>query len=155
MLFHGTRPKMKTEILVADKVILTHMRGIRREDFIEQLARKTALPLVAMLSSPEMQWVSLKNVNIPLQRRSDSLSKEMRLFFCHYNDQLYVEAEKLDTMVPLVNNNDVVALLSELKEHTPEGDVDVARKCIKVSNQLRRALCQYTSIGYMPHLPFV
>jgi len=40
----------------------------------------------------------------------------MRVFFCKYNDPLYVKVEKLDIMVRLASDNNVDALLSELKE---------------------------------------
>jgi AP-1 complex subunit beta-1 len=96
---------------------MIHMRGIRREDLSKQLIRKMAPPLVTLLSSPpEVQWVALRNVNLLLQKRPDLLSNEMRVFFCKYNDPLYVKIEKLDIMVRLANDNNVDALLSELKE---------------------------------------
>ena len=40
----------------------------------------------------------------------------MRVFFCKYNDPLYVKVEKLDIMVRLADEHNVDALLSELKE---------------------------------------
>jgi len=96
---------------------MIHMRGVRREDLIKQLVRKMAPPLVTLLSSPpEVQWVALRNINLLLQKRPDILSNEMRVFFCKYNDPLYVKVEKLDIMVRLAADNNVDALLSELKE---------------------------------------
>lgn len=99
------------------QVIMIHMRSIRREELSRQLVRKMAPPLVTLLSSPpEVQWVALRNVNLLLQKQPDLLSTEMRVFFCKYNDPLYVKVEKLDIMVRLANDNNVDALLSELKE---------------------------------------
>lgn len=93
------------------------MRNVRREELVKQLVRKMAPPLVTLLSSPpEVQWVALRNINLLLQKRSDILSNEMRVFFCKYNDPLYVKVEKLDIMVRLAGENNVDALLSELKE---------------------------------------
>ena len=40
----------------------------------------------------------------------------MRVFFCKYNDPLYVKVEKLDIMVRLAGESNIDALLSELKE---------------------------------------
>ena len=51
-----------------------------------------------------------------LQKRPDTLSNEMRVFFCKYNDPPYVKVEKLDIMVRLANDNNVDTLLGELKE---------------------------------------
>ncbi|KAG9310856.1 armadillo-type protein [Chiua virens] len=99
-------------VLAAVKVIMIHMRNIRREEFSKQLIRKMAPPLVTLLSSPpEVQWVALRNVNLLLQKQGDLLSNEMRVFFCKYNDPLYVKVEKLDIMVRLANDNNVDALL--------------------------------------------
>ncbi|EPQ55646.1 Adaptor protein complex beta subunit [Gloeophyllum trabeum ATCC 11539] len=123
-------------VFAAVKVIMIHMRGIRREDLCKQFIRKMAPPLVTLLSSPpEVQWVALRNINLLLQKRSDLLQNEMRVFFCKYNDPLYVKVEKLDIMVRLANDNNVDALLSELKEYASEVDVDFVRKSIKAIGQ--------------------
>ncbi|KAG7087653.1 hypothetical protein E1B28_013601 [Marasmius oreades] len=123
-------------VLAAVKVIMIHIRGVHREDLIKQLIRKMAPPLVTLLSSPpEVQWVALRNINLLLQKRSDILQNEMRVFFCKYNDPLYVKVEKLDIMVRLAGENNVDALLSELKEYSSEVDVDFVRKSIKAIGQ--------------------
>ena len=44
------------------------------------------------------------------------LKNDVKVFFCKYNDPLYVKVEKLDIMVRLAGENNVDALLSELKE---------------------------------------
>ncbi|KAG1816365.1 adaptin N terminal region-domain-containing protein [Suillus subaureus] len=123
-------------VLAAMKVIMIHIRNVRRDDLVKQLIRKMAPPLVTLLSSPpEVQWVALRNINLLLQKRSDLLSNEMRVFFCKYNDPLYVKIEKLDIMVRLASDNNVDALLSELKEYSSEVDVDFVRKSIKAIGQ--------------------
>ncbi|KAF7336049.1 AP complex subunit beta [Mycena sanguinolenta] len=123
-------------VLAAVKVIMIHMRAVEREDFIKQLVRKMAPPLVTLLSSPpEVQWVALRNINLLLQKRPEILANEMRVFFCKYNDPLYVKIEKLDIMVRLASEHNVDALLSELKEYASEVDVDFVRRGIKAIGQ--------------------
>ncbi|TFY79476.1 hypothetical protein EWM64_g4535 [Hericium alpestre] len=123
-------------VLGAVRVIMIHMRNVKREELTKQLVRKMAPPLVTLLSSPpEVQWVALRNINLLLQKRSDILSNEMRVFFCKYNDPLYVKVEKLDIMVRLAGENNVDALLSELKEYASEVDVDFVRRSIKAIGQ--------------------
>ena len=96
---------------------MIHMRDITSPTLTKQLVRKMAPPLVTLLSNPpEVQWVALRNINLLLQKRPDILSSEMRVFFCKYNDPLYVKVEKLDIMVRLAGESNVDALLSELKE---------------------------------------
>ncbi|KAJ3476998.1 hypothetical protein NLI96_g10766 [Meripilus lineatus] len=123
-------------VLAAVKVIMIHIRGVHSENLTKQLIRKMAPPLVTLLSNPpEVQWVALRNINLLLQKRPDILSNEMRVFFCKYNDPPYVKVEKLDIMVRLAGENNVDALLSELKEYASEVDVDFVRKSIKAIGQ--------------------
>ncbi|KAL4071084.1 AP-1 complex subunit beta [Scleroderma yunnanense] len=84
-----------------------------------------ALPLTTPLSSPpEVQW-----------RWPNLLSNEMYIFFCKYNDPLYVKVEKLDIMVWLTNDNNIDVLLSKLKEYASEVNVDFVCKSIKAIRQ--------------------
>lgn len=100
------------------QLVMIHMRDINSENLVKTLVRKMAPPLVTLLSNPpEVQWVALRNINLLLQKRPDMLSNEMRVFFCKYNDPLYVKVEKLDIMVRLASENNVDPLLSELKEY--------------------------------------
>ncbi|CAK5273004.1 unnamed protein product [Mycena citricolor] len=123
-------------VLAAVKVVMIHIRGVSREDLVKQFLRKMAPPLVTLLSSPpEVQWVALRNINLLLQKRPEILANEMRVFFCKYNDPLYVKVEKLDIMVRLASDNNLDALLSELKEYASEVDVDFVRKSIKAIGQ--------------------
>ncbi|KAI9061876.1 Adaptor protein complex beta subunit [Trametes sanguinea] len=123
-------------VLSAIKVVMIHMRGIHTENVQKTLIRKMAPPLVTLLSNPpEVQWVALRNINLLLQKRPDILSNEMRVFFCKYNDPLYVKVEKLDIMVRLATEKNVDPLLSELKEYAQEVDVDFVRRSIKAIGQ--------------------
>lgn len=123
-------------VLAAVKVIMIHMRSVRQDNLTKTFIRKMAPPLVTLLSNPpEVQWVALRNINLLLQKRPDLLSNEMRVFFCKYNDPLYVKVEKLDIMVRLAGESNVDALLSELKEYASEVDVDFVRRSIKAIGQ--------------------
>ena len=74
-----------------NQAIMIHMRGVTGEQLTKTLIRKMAPPLVTLLSSPpEVQWVALRNINLLLQKQSGILKNEMRVFFCKYNDPLYV-----------------------------------------------------------------
>jgi vesicle coat complex subunit len=61
--------------------------------------------------------VALRNINLILQKRSDILSSEIRVFFCKYNDPPYVKMEKLQLLMKLVNERNVDQFISELKEY--------------------------------------
>ncbi|KAJ1967736.1 beta-adaptin [Dispira parvispora] len=119
-------------VLSAIKVLLKYFNFVDNPDMETQLARKMTPPLVTLLSSaPEVQYVALRNINLILQKRPDILNREMRVFFCKYNDPLYVKYEKLAIMVRLCNDKNYDHLLAELKEYANEVDVDFVRKAIK------------------------
>ena len=135
---------------------MIHIRKVRRDDLIKQLIRKMAPPLVTLLSSPpEVQWVALRNINLLLQKRSDLLSNEMRVFFCKYNDPLYVKIEKLDIMVRLASDGNVDALLSELKEWAiPVFSVCTADHSRQIRIRGRRRLCSEEHQSHRPDSDF-
>lgn len=70
-----------------------------------------------LASAPEVQYVSLRNINLILQKRPDILQNDVRVFFCKYNDPPYVKREKLEIMIKLCNEKNIDQLLSELKEY--------------------------------------
>ncbi|CAD6187762.1 unnamed protein product [Caenorhabditis auriculariae] len=101
-------------------------------DFITQLTKKLAPPMVTLLSAePEIQYVALRNINLIVQKRPDILKQEMKVFFVKYNDPIYVKMEKLDIMIRLAQQNNIAQVLSELKEYATEVDVDFVRKSVR------------------------
>ena len=128
-------------VLGAVKVVLVHMEATSKPEFVQQLIRKMAPPLVTLVSAePEVQWVALRNINLILQKYPEILSNELRIFFCKYNDPPYVKAEKVDVMIKLAKENNVDMLLSELKEYASEVDVDFVRRAIRAIGQCAIAI---------------
>lgn len=94
------------------------------------------MKLVTLVSSqPEVQYVALRNINLLLQKQPDILTKEMRVFFCKYNDPPYVKLEKLEIMIRIANEKNVDQLLMELKEYSLEVDMDFVRRAVKAIGQ--------------------
>ncbi|GAA6025264.1 hypothetical protein JCM8202_001941 [Rhodotorula sphaerocarpa] len=123
-------------VLAAIKVVMVHIEKIGNAEFVRNILRKMAPPLVTLVSSaPEVQWVALRNINLILQKRPEALSNEMRVFFCKYNDPPYVKVEKLEIMIKLVAEKNVDTFLSELKEYASEVDVDFVRRSIRAIGQ--------------------
>lgn len=86
-------------------------------------------------SAPEVQYVALRNIDLLLQAKPDILSKELRVFFCKYNDPPYVKLQKLEIMVRIANDKNVDQLLAELKEYALEVDMDFVRRAVKAIGQ--------------------
>ncbi|KAF2819753.1 Adaptor protein complex beta subunit [Ophiobolus disseminans] len=123
-------------VLAAVKVVFLHMRHISPE-LTKSYSKKMAPPLVTLVSSaPEVQYVALRNIDLLLQKQSDILSKEMRVFFCKYNDPPYLKMQKLEIMVRIANDKNVDQLLAELKEYAMEVDMDFVRRAVKAIGQV-------------------
>ena len=97
-------------------------------------ANPVAVTLVA--SQPEVQYVALRNIDLLLQAKPDILSKELRVFFCKYNDPPYVKLQKLEIMVRIANDKNFEQLLAELKEYALEVDMDFVRRAVKAIGQV-------------------
>mmetsp|Transcript_11705 Transcript_11705/g.26042 ORF Transcript_11705/g.26042 Transcript_11705/m.26042 type:complete len:891 (-) Transcript_11705:3-2675(-) len=120
-------------VMSAVKVILSYMElmGSANSDSIRHLTRKLAPPLVTLLNSePEIQYVALRNINLIVQKRPHILENEIKVFFCKYNDPIYVKLEKLEIIIKLVTEKNIDQVLLELKEYATEVDVDFVRKAV-------------------------
>ena len=120
-------------VLSAVRVLMKYMEMMAQDaDFVNNLSKKLAPPLVTLLSSePEVQYVALRNINLIIQKRADVLRHEMKVFFVKYNDPIYVKLEKLDIMIRLASQSNIAQVLSELKEYATEVDVDFVRKSVR------------------------
>ncbi|XP_072024601.1 AP-1 complex subunit beta-1-like isoform X1 [Amphiura filiformis] len=120
-------------VLSAVKVLMKFMEVMNPSgEYITTLTKKLAPPLVTLLSAePEVQYVALRNINLIVQKRSDILKQEMKVFFVKYNDPIYVKLEKLDIMIRLASQGNIAQVLAELKEYATEVDVDFVRKSVR------------------------
>ncbi|XP_047337436.1 beta-adaptin-like protein C [Impatiens glandulifera] len=119
-------------VLSAVKMILIQMELITSTDVVRNLCKKMAPPLVTLLSAePEIQYVALRNINLIVQRRPTILAHEIKVFFCKYNDPIYVKMEKLEIMIKLASDRNIDQVLLEFKEYATEVDVDFVRKAVR------------------------
>jgi len=137
-------------VLAAIKVILRSMEYVDNTEVLRMLAKKLNPPLVTLLSSePEVQYVSLRNIRLIVQKRPGILAADVKMFFCKYNDPVYVKLEKVDIMVMLVTEKNFEQVLLELKEYASGVDVDFVRKsvrsigrvAVKLERACERAIC--------------
>ncbi|KAI3522583.1 hypothetical protein L1887_00473 [Cichorium endivia] len=119
-------------VLSAVKMILQQMEVISSPDVVRNLCKKMAPPLVTLLSAePEIQYVALRNINLIVQKRPTILAHEIKVFFCKYNDPIYVKMEKLEIMIKLASDRNIDQVLLEFKEYATEVDVDFVRKAVR------------------------
>jgi AP-1 complex subunit beta-1 len=119
-------------VMSAVKVILRYMDEITNQDVIRNLVKKLAPPLVTLLNSePEIQYVALRNINLIVMKRPKILEHEIKVFFCKYNDPIYVKMEKLEIIIRLASERNIDQVLLELKEYATEVDVDFVRRAVR------------------------
>ena len=107
-----------------------------REDAIGALLPALTVAVTLVSSAPEVQYVALRNIDLLLQKQPGILSKEIRVFFCKYNDPPYVKLEKLEIMIRIANEKNYEQLLAELKEYALEVDMDFVRRAIRAIGQV-------------------
>ncbi len=119
-------------VMSAVKVIMRCLDLVSSRDLELLFCRKLAPPLVTLLNSePEIQYVALRNINLIVQKRPKILEQEIKVFFCKYNDPIYVKMEKLETITRLVSDRNIDQVLLELKEYAQEVDVDFVRRSVR------------------------
>ncbi|KAJ3328139.1 AP-1 complex subunit beta-1 [Blyttiomyces sp. JEL0837] len=119
-------------VLSAVRVVLYMMNYILKDDIVDGLFKKLGPPLVTLLhNGPEVQYVALRNTLLLLQRRPDFLKNEIKVFFCKYNDPIYVKLAKLEIMFRLATEENIDQVLPELREYASEVDIDFIRKSVR------------------------
>lgn len=73
--------------------------------------------MTLLSSGPEVQYVALRNILLIIQRRPTVLKNDVKVFFCKYNDPIYVKLAKLEIMYRLASEENVREVLAELEEY--------------------------------------
>ncbi|KAG6009600.1 hypothetical protein E4U21_001967 [Claviceps maximensis] len=124
-------------VLTCIRVILYLLNYIADQKQVAALCRKLSPPLVTLLAKgPEVQYLALRNALLILQRRPDVLKNDIRVFFCKYNDPIYVKVTKLELIFMLANEKNIDEVLTELREYATEIDVHFVRKAVRAIGKL-------------------
>lgn len=104
-------------ILTCVRIILHFMNYFDRRDVVQRFLIKLGPPLMTLLQGkPEIQFIALKNIQLVIQKHKYFLQNDIKVFFCRYNDPIYVKLSKLEILYRLVNSENIRVLLPELKE---------------------------------------
>jgi vesicle coat complex subunit len=55
----------------------------------------------------------------------------VRVFFCKFNDPVYVKLEKIDILVKVSDDKNADVILNELKEYANDLELELIRKSIR------------------------
>lgn len=124
-------------VLTCMRVILYLMNYIADQSHTSGLCRKLSPPLLTLLAKgPEVQYLALRNALLILQRRPEVLRNDIRVFFCKYNDPIYVKVSKLELIFMLASESNIEEVLTELREYATEIDVHFVRKSVRAIGKL-------------------
>lgn len=124
-------------VLTTIKALLYLMNYMENRRLVDYCCKKMGPPLVTLLSSgPEVQYVALRNILLIIQRRPAVLKNDVKVFFCKYNDPIYVKLAKLEIMYRLARAENANEVLAELQEYASEVDVDFVRKAVRSIGRL-------------------
>lgn len=126
-------------VLGAICVIASVLQHYSTGSMVDKLYKKLSASLVTLMSGePEIQYISLRCMNLLAQAHPGLVSQEVRVFFCKFNDPLYVKKEKLLLIYGLANSSNLRLVLNELKEYTAEIDEAFVRKSIAAIGKIAR-----------------
>ncbi|KAF5331078.1 hypothetical protein D9619_005543 [Psilocybe cf. subviscida] len=124
-------------VLTTIKILLYLMNYMENRRLMDYCCKKMGPPLVTLLSSgPEVQYVALRNILLIIQRRPAVLKNDVRVFFCKYNDPIYVKLAQLEIMYRLARAENANEVLAELQEYASEVDIDFSRKAVRSIGRL-------------------
>ena len=108
--------------------------------------------MTLLASGPEVQYVALRNILLIIQRRPAILKDDVKVFFCKYNDPIYVKLAKLEIIYRLAREGNAREVLAELHEcvrsvsglltfscgrrYATEVDIDFVRKAVRSIGRL-------------------
>lgn len=95
-------------------------------------------PYITLISSsdPEIQYIVLRTLSLFVFQFPKALSKEIRVFFCKFNDPSYIKMQKLDIIVTICSPHTAQIVLDELNEYCNSVDVSFVRKTIRSIGQI-------------------
>ncbi|KAE9008086.1 hypothetical protein PR003_g16217 [Phytophthora rubi] len=118
-------------VLSAVKGIMKFLEKVSEADTERSLSTKMTSPLLTLLSTePEIQYVALRNINLIVQKRP-SILNEIKVFFCKYNDPIYVKMDKLEITIRLVSETNIEQVLLEFKEYATKVNVEFVRRSVR------------------------
>ncbi len=114
------------------RVLIRYMDMLTDPEKIRSLCRKITPALVSLMNGePEIQYIALRCINLILQKRPTLIDRDVKIFYCNYNDPLYVKLGKLEIIVRLADTKNIDQILQELKEYSQEVDIVMVRKSVQ------------------------
>ncbi|OUM52176.1 hypothetical protein BVG19_g1340 [[Candida] boidinii] len=107
------------------------------EDVIPVLPQRISSAISSLMSKPsEIQFLVMRNVILLLLSKSNLIDLDVSMFFCQYNDPIYIKDTKLEIIFLLANESNMKTVLRELEEYALDIDQQMVRKSIRAIGNL-------------------
>ena len=124
-------------LLSAVKVLVKNIDYISDDGIRQGMVKKLAAPLISLLScEAELQYVSLRNISFILQKQPQIFENNIKVFYCKFNDPVYVKLEKIDILVKVADKHNCEQILQELKEYSNDVDMELVGASVKAIGQI-------------------
>ncbi|KAL7715827.1 AP complex subunit beta [Entamoeba marina] len=122
-------------VMAAAKTILKHLEIVNPQ-IAQVYCKRLSPPLISIVLSNstkkdyEIQYITLRCINLIVQKYPHLFVMQLRTFYCSYDEPIYIKLEKLEIMLMLVNETNVIDILVELKEYALSADIEFVRKAV-------------------------
>lgn len=90
----------------AIKVLLKNVDFVKEKALRTGIIKKLAAPLISLLAcEAELQYVALRNISFILQKQPQIFENNIKVFYCKFNDPVYVKIEKVDILIKVADKN--------------------------------------------------
>ncbi|XP_077406571.1 AP-4 complex subunit beta-1 [Vanacampus margaritifer] len=98
-------------------------------------------PLLAACGSAsrEIRFTVLCHIQLLLRSVPGLMGAHYKRFFCGYAEPAYIKQRKMQVLVELVNDDNIVMLLDELKEYCTDVNTDTAQAAISAVGRIGRS----------------
>jgi len=108
-------------------------------ELLEQVMLKVKVPLLSLVTIPsmEMRYVVVCHLLNLIQRGTAKyFSESYKTFFCQADDLSYIQTVKMDILVLLANNENLIDILNELGEYSSDIDPFLSKLSVKTFGKL-------------------
>lgn len=124
-------------LLSSVKVLLKNIDYIKDATLRQGVIKKLAAPLISLLAcEAELQYVALRNISFILQKQPTIFENNVKVFYCKFNDPVYVKLEKVDILIKVVDKTNCDQILHELKEYSSDVDTEIVGASVKAIGQI-------------------
>jgi AP-4 complex subunit beta-1 len=109
-------------------------------DFTEQVMMKIKTPLIALVTLPtmEMRYVVISHISNLISRGDNAkyFADSYKAFYCQADDKTYIQELKMEILVKLANQENLIDILNELGEYSSDIDAFLSKLSIKTFGNL-------------------